>query len=139
MKMSLTSRTAFAKLALALPNISLPPPHWRERENMPASDRRSVRRLIFKVPLRFRAIKMPSLTEEAVQSMNISAHGVYFVTDLPVCRGQLIQVRLQMPKELIGNAVSERRFTGRVAHVQPNRFAKGMSGVGVQFLYYEAA
>jgi hypothetical protein len=56
-----------------------------------------------------------------------------------VCRGQLIQVRLQMPKELIGNAVSERRFTGRVAHVQPNRFAKGMSGVGVQFLYYEAA
>ena len=106
---------------------------------MPAPDRRCVRRLIFKVPLRFRAIKVPSLTEQTVQSMNISAHGVYFVTDLPVCQGQLIQVRLQMPKELIGNAVSERRFTGRVAHLQTNRFANGMSGVGVQFLYYEAA
>ena len=40
------------------------------------------------------------------------------------------------PKEITGNVVNPRRFTGRVAHVDPNGFANGISGVGVQFLYY---
>src|SRR2546429_9841812 len=30
-----------------------------------------------------------------------------------------------MPKEISGNVVNERRFTGRVAHVRPNGFANG--------------
>ena len=69
--------------------------------------------------------------------MNISTRGVYFATDLPLCQGQLVQVLLRMPKEVSGKVVNERRFTGRVAHIHRNVFANGMSGVGVQFLFYE--
>jgi hypothetical protein len=71
--------------------------------------------------------------------MNISTRGVYFATDLPLCQGQLVQVLLQMPLEVTGKAMNQRRFTGRVAHVHCNAFANGMSGVGVQFLFYEEA
>ncbi len=69
--------------------------------------------------------------------MNISTRSAYCGTDLPLCQGQLVQVLLQMPKEIRGNVVNERCFTGRVAHVHPNGFADGMSGVAVQFLYHE--
>src|SRR5258708_30949464 len=104
---------------------------------MSVSERRIARRFILNVPLQLLPIKGPSQAAWAVETMNISTRGVYFATDLPLCQGQLVQVLLQMPKEVSGNVMNERRFTGRVAHVHPNGFANGMSGVGVHFLYYE--
>jgi len=103
---------------------------------MSVSERRIARRFILNVPLQLLPIKAPSQAARTVETMNISTRGVYFTTDLPLCQGQLVQVLLQMPKEITGNVVNARRFTGRVAHVDPNGFANGMSGVGVQFLYY---
>jgi len=103
---------------------------------MSVSERRIARRFILNVPLQLLPIKASSQVARTVETMNISTRGVYFTTDLPLCQGQLVQVLLQMPKEITGNGVSARRFTGRVAHVDPNGFANGMSGVGVQFLYY---
>src|SRR5882672_4319406 len=104
---------------------------------MSVSERRIARRFILNVPLQLLPIKGPSQAAWAVETMNISTRGVYFTTDLPLCQGQLVQVLLQMPKEITGNVVNERCFTGRVAHVHPNGFADGMSGVAVQFLYHE--
>jgi sigma-B regulation protein RsbU (phosphoserine phosphatase) len=103
---------------------------------MSASERRTAHRFILSVPLQLQLIQAPSLAARELKTMNISTRGVYFATDLPLCQGQLVQVLLQMPKEISGNVVNERRFTGRVAHVDPNEFANGMSGVGVQFLRY---
>jgi len=103
---------------------------------MSVSERRIARRFILNVPLQLLPIKGPSQAAWAVETMNISTRGVYFTTDLPLAQGQLVQVLLQMPKEITGNVVNPRRFTGRVAHVDPNGFANGISGVGVQFLYY---
>src|SRR5229473_7939302 len=103
---------------------------------MSVSERRAARRFIINVPLQLQPTKTPSLAARATKAMNISTRGVYFTTDLPLCQGQLVQVLLQMPKEITGNVVNARRFTGRVAHVDPNGFADGISGVGVQFLYY---
>jgi Stage II sporulation protein E (SpoIIE) len=103
---------------------------------MSVSERRMARRFILNVPLQLLPIKASSQAAWAVETMNISTRGVYFTTDLPLCQGQLVQVLLQMPKEITGNVVNARRFTGRVAHVDPNGFANGLSGVGVQFLYY---
>ena len=104
---------------------------------MPAQDRRTSRRLIMKVPLRFRPMKATSSPEETAASMNISTHGVFFATEQKVSKGLLLQVHLKMPREIIGDDVEEWSFTARVAHVESLGGANEISGVGVQFLYYE--
>jgi Tfp pilus assembly protein PilZ len=104
---------------------------------MPAQDRRSARRFIMKVPLRFRPMKETSAHEETAASMNISTHGVFFATEKKVSEGLLLQVHLKMPREIAGDDVEEWSFTARVAHVESMGAASKISGVGVQFLYYE--
>jgi Tfp pilus assembly protein PilZ len=104
---------------------------------MPASERRNTRRLIMKVPLKFRPVLAPDDPEREAASMNICNHGVYFATDQAVPKGMMIQVHLRMPREVVGDDVMEWCFTGRVAHVEPLGAASDKSGVGVQFLYYE--
>ncbi len=104
---------------------------------MPAQDRRTSRRLIMKIPLRFRPMKETSIREETAASMNISTHGVFFATEQKVSEGLLLQVHLKMPREIIGDEVEEWSFTARVAHVESLGATSKISGVGVQFLYYE--
>lgn len=104
---------------------------------MLASERRIAPRFLIKVPLRITSFKALAMPQHAIQSMNLSTRGVYFATDLPLRQGQLVQVLLQMPKEIGGKPGEERCFTGRVAHVHANLFANRMSGVGVHFLHYE--
>jgi hypothetical protein len=104
---------------------------------MTTSDRRSARRLIMKVPLKFRPMQAPDDPERHASSMNICNHGVYFATDQRVPKGVMIQVHLRMPREVVGDDVMEWCFTGRVAHVEPLGASHDRSGVGVQFLYYE--
>ena len=69
--------------------------------------------------------------------MNISTGGVYFATDVKMREGLFVEVQLKMPQEIIGDEVTEWRYTGRVAHVESLGIANGKSGVGVQFIYYE--
>jgi hypothetical protein len=104
---------------------------------MPAQDRRSARRLIMRVPLRFRPLKETSAKEVTAASMNISPHGVFFATEQRVSEGLLLQVHLKMPREIAGDDVDEWSFTARVAHVESLGKKNELSGVGVQFLYYE--
>ncbi len=87
---------------------------------MSVSERRTARRFIMNVPLQLQPAKTPSLAARPIRAMNVSTRGVYFATDLPLSQGQLVQVLLQMSKEVTGKVVNERRFTGRVAHVHPN-------------------
>jgi hypothetical protein len=104
---------------------------------MLASERRTTRRLIMKVPLKFRPMQAPDDPEREAASLNICNHGVYFATDQSVPKGVMIQVHLKMPREVVGEDVTVWCFTGRVAHVEPLGAASEKSGVGVQFLYYE--
>src|SRR5258708_554445 len=62
---------------------------------MPEQDRRTSRRLIMRVPLRFRPMKATSIPEETAASMNISTHGVFFATEQKVSKGLLLQVHLK--------------------------------------------
>lgn len=105
---------------------------------MPGSERRTSRRFIMKVPLRFRLAELSAMAERKAASMNICTHGVYFSTEEKLPEGQLVQVHLKMPREIVGDDVSEWCFTGRVAHVESLGPINGKSGVGVQFIYYEA-
>ena len=104
---------------------------------MRGQERRHEHRFIMSVPSRLRATKEAALREEALSSLNISAHGVYFATDQKVAEGLMVQLHLRMPKEIAGDAVAEWSFTGRVAHVEALSRKNGKSGVGVQFLFYE--
>lgn len=104
---------------------------------MPGHERRRELRFIMRVPLRLHARKEAALREEAVSSLNISAHGVYFATDQNVPEGLMVELHLRMPKEIVGRPVEEWSFTGRVAHVESLSRKNGKSGVGVQFLFYE--
>jgi predicted Co/Zn/Cd cation transporter (cation efflux family) len=104
---------------------------------MPGHERRYGYRFLMRVPLRFQATKEAALREEAVSSMNISTHGVYFATDQKVAEGLLVELHLKMPKEIVGDEVEEWSFTGRVAHVELLSRKNGKLGVGVQFLFYE--
>ncbi len=104
---------------------------------MPGSERRFARRLIMKVPLRFRPAQAPADPERAADSMNICNHGVYFATDQRLPQGVMIQVHLKMPREVVGDDVTEWCFTGRVVHVESLGATNDKLGVGVQFLYYE--
>lgn len=104
---------------------------------MPAPERRCARRMIMKVPLKFRSLQASTDSEREAASMNICNHGVYFATDQRVSKGVMIQVHLKMPREVVGDDVTEWCFTGRVAHVEPLGATNHKLGVGVQFLYYE--
>jgi len=77
------------------------------------------------------------MPEQAAASMNISTHGVFFATEQKVSKGLLLQVHLNMPREIVGDDVDERSFTARVAHVESLGVSRELSGVGLQFLCYE--
>ena len=104
---------------------------------MPTLERRIARRLIMKVPLKFRPVQEPDGSEKDAASMNICNQGVYFATDEKVRKGVMIQVHLKLPREVVGDDVAEWCFTGRVAHVESLGANHDKLGVGVQFLYYE--
>jgi Tfp pilus assembly protein PilZ len=104
---------------------------------MQASERRSARRLIMKAPIKFRPVRESGDPEWEAATMNICNHGVYFATDHRLPRGEMIQVHLKMPREVVGDDVTEWCFTGRVAHVEPLGAMNDKLGVGVQFIYYE--
>ena len=108
------------------------------------SERRSTRRLIMKVPLKFHVVENNGNngdSEQSANAMNICSHGVYFATEQKFPKGVLIRVHLKMPREVlgevVGEGVTEWCFTGRVVHVESLGAANDKLGVGVHFLYYE--
>ena len=110
--------------------------HRRKKEKrMPTSDRRITPRFNLRTPLSFRRMEAPSKQERA-SAINISTRGVYFITNLDVCVGEAIEILLEVPKRVTGTRAINRRFAGRVAHVESN-MPKGQTGIGVQLLYYE--
>src|SRR2546425_6038386 len=101
------------------------------------SDRRTARRLIKKVPLRFRPIESRAAPEQTAETMNISNGGLFFATDLKLAEGLLVELHVTMPRGIFGDDLPEWYFMGRVAHVESFCNRNRKSGVGVQLLYYE--
>ena len=71
------------------------------------------------------------------ESVNVSAGGMYFATNLPVSRGTGVQMFFKMPEEITHTRAGEWVCMGHVVHVRPLSGAKGWMGVGVQFDCYE--
>jgi PilZ domain-containing protein len=100
------------------------------------SERRSTVRFRHRSPICFRPVDNPGKPFLTGETVNISAQGVYFVTDSRPLAGALIQLVVAMPQEITGKASTEYCFTGRVVRVQPIRSEDSKWGVAVQFYYH---
>jgi hypothetical protein len=105
---------------------------------MKLSDRRLAQRFILTIPLYIRAWNSQA-AEQRVESVNISECGAYFETDQPPREGAMMQIRLDMPKEITGNPTVEWRCTGKVTRIQPATPPGTVLGVSVRFDYVEVS
>jgi PilZ domain len=104
---------------------------------MGTSDRRITPRFKLHTPLSFRRMEALAEGAQRAKAINISTRGVYFITHLALHVGEAVELLLEMPKRVTGAKSSSRRFTGRVTHVESQNMPQGLSGIGVQLLYYE--
>jgi hypothetical protein len=106
-------------------------------EAMNGIERRTVKRLIVRVPMRVRGVWQELQEERAVDSLNISNQGTYFASEEKFRVGEKISVRLKMPEVVVSGQRTEWCFTGRITHVE-KLGTGGKNGVGVYFLYHSA-
>jgi hypothetical protein len=88
------------------------------------------------IPLYVRVWKSQA-PELKVESVNVSECGAYYETNTPPPEGAMMQIRLDMPKEITGDPTVEWRCTGKVTRVQPASYPGALRGVSVRFDYYE--
>ncbi len=105
---------------------------------MKLSDRRLAQRFNLAIPLYIRAWNSQA-PEQKVESVNVSECGAYFETDKPPREGAMMQIRLDMPKEITGNPTIEWRCTGKVMRIQPASPPGTLLGVSVRFDYVEVS
>jgi PilZ domain-containing protein len=103
---------------------------------MKPSDRRLAQRFRLTIPMFIRDWKSME-PEKKVESTNVSEGGVYYETETPPREGAMVQIRLEMPREVTGDATAEWRCTGKVVGVRPTCPPSVSQGVGVRFDYYE--
>jgi hypothetical protein len=103
---------------------------------MTGTERRLAERFGFKIPLRVR-IPKSGVSEQSAESLNVSARGVCFVTDLPLRKGTPVQLAFEMPEEVSHKPTSEWRCTGHVVHIRANSSSQGAICAGVAFDCYE--
>ena len=75
--------------------------------------------------------------EQRTESLNVSAGGMYFATNLPLRRATGVQLFFKMPEEITHMPARDWVCTGHVVHVKPVSVPSGWLGVGVQFDCYE--
>jgi len=103
---------------------------------MPRPERRLAERFGLKIPLRVR-IADPAALDHTAESVDISARGICFATDLPLSKGTPVHLVFEMPEEVTHKPASEWRCTGHVVHVQPNSSPQRAICAGVRFDCYE--
>jgi hypothetical protein len=103
---------------------------------MSTSERRGSLRFKLQTPMAFHRLGQLFDAERIVRSIDISNGGVRFATAVRVTAGERMELSLLVPKQITGDKEKHRRFTGRVAHVDP-RNQNGYARVGVQLICYE--
>jgi hypothetical protein len=103
---------------------------------MEPRERRRIERFNLGIPLSISAVNSTA-PEQRTESLNVSAGGMYFATNLPLRRGTGVQLLFKMPEEITHTPASDWVCTGHVVHVKPVSAPNGWLGVGVQFDCYE--
>jgi hypothetical protein len=104
---------------------------------MAKHDHRITPRFRVHTPLSFHRMETLSEGEHQAKAINVSTRGVFFATNVVLCVGEALEVLLDMPKRVTGTKAGIRRFAGRVTHVESKNMLQGLSGIGVELLYYE--
>src|SRR5258708_6735193 len=104
--------------------------------NVYVAERRLSHRRDLAVPLRFRVLKS-GLPEEGAESLNISECGVSFETCAPLCKGNAVEILLNMPEAVTGGPVIAWRCVGHVVRTQLISSLQNLLPVGVRFDCYE--
>ena len=97
-------------------------------------DRRSAARYLLSLPV---TARVPDRTEPvAGMTRNISAHGVYFTTDLIMTPGSFLDLSLTLPAKFTGGTEGVIRTQGKVVRVEREAGA-GHIGVVMVIQKYE--
>ena len=99
-------------------------------------ERRRTERLNLTIPLSVSVLSSTAPGHET-ESVNVSAGGICFLTNLPVSRGTGVQLLFKMPEEITRTPASDWVCMGHVVHVRPLSAPDGWLAVGVQFDCYE--
>jgi Tfp pilus assembly protein PilZ len=103
---------------------------------MEPMERRRTERFNLAIPLSV-SVRNSTAPGHGTESVNVSAGGMYFATNLPVKRGTGVQLLFKMPEKVTRTPASDWVCMGHVVHVRPVSAPKGWLGVGVQFDCYE--
>lgn len=99
---------------------------------MNPQDRRRDPRVNVRMPVRFRMLNSIGSVEQAAVSENISQHGLYFVTDVPMRIGMRVEVSLQIPQTIADRVPSDVKCLAHVVHMGQSISPGGMAGIGLQ-------
>ena len=86
----------------------------RDKDNF--VDRRRSSRHNLRIPLRLRVWGSPGPSRVA-KSVDISEDGALVETDLPLRVGAILDLRIELPKEITGQPTTEWRFKSRVVRL----------------------
>lgn len=103
-----------------------------------AGDRRRADRHRLRIPLRLR-IWESSTPERRGESIDISASGAFMEIDWPLQVGTFVDLRLELPEEIIGQPTTEWHCKGRVVRVSAYKSTNSLTRVGVCFDWIDAS
>ena len=104
---------------------------------MRQNERRLTPRRKIKVPLIVQPLDGRKGPPQMVDSINISARGVCFVSRVSFEPGDSLQISLHMPERISKRPPEEWKCLARVVFARPLRGETGGIGIGATFLYYE--
>jgi hypothetical protein len=98
-------------------------------------DRRAAYRHNLELPLRYR-IRRGSATEYVSRSTNVSDFGIAFITDQDLSIGAIVDLWVEMPKEINDASGSNWLCTGHVVRIERSEVSH-LREISVQFDCYE--
>jgi hypothetical protein len=99
-----------------------------------SGERRSTRRYEIKIPFRYRLRQ--SSTEYTAESENMSELGIFFLSDIDLRVGAIVDLIVEMPIALSGTPL-QWLYTGHVVRVERDDSLFSRNRIGIQFDCYE--
>jgi hypothetical protein len=111
-------------------------PHVLVFQGMPKGQpirgsKRLTPRFNLRVVIHIRLAGGPQKADLIGETRNVSAQGIYFVTDSRLTVGALIEMPIAMPREVTGKPATEFYYTGKVVRVESVGSGEWQWGIGV--------
>jgi hypothetical protein len=97
---------------------------------------RTTPRFNLNIPVKIRRFDQMDSIEHTVVSSNVSAGGVYFLSDIHLEIDTPVRVCFKMPEQIFGKPIARWCCEGRVIHIHPSARSGNELGVGLSFQMY---